>query len=114
MRPTDKELLKIKNVLFTFGSGRFDHHLSTTLMNKEELQKLSTEELKKKAQGTKTLIFIFIPIILGLIFFIVRDYFSGSNVDMPSLTIMICAVGGMVALFPELKKIQEVLDDRNT
>ncbi|MEN0051750.1 MAG: hypothetical protein AAF806_32090 [Bacteroidota bacterium] len=81
-------------------------------MKKEELKKLSNEELQKKAKSTKTLIGIFIPIILTLLFFGIRDYLEG-EANTPVTIIMICSVGGMVSLFPELKSIREELKSRN-
>lgn len=82
-------------------------------MKKEELQQLTTEELKKKATSHKSLIGIFIPIIIGLFYFVFRDYFRGEEVDMAVLTIAICSIGGAVSVYPELKKVQEVLKERH-
>ena len=82
-------------------------------MKKAELQKLTTEELQKKEKGIKTLIFLFIPIILALLYFGFRDYINGENVDMPISIIAICSIGGLVSLFPELKNVQKELKTRN-
>lgn len=81
-------------------------------MNKEELKQLSNEELKKKEKSTKTLIGIFIPIILALLYFGIRDYRNGET-NTPITIITICSIGGLVSLFPGLKSIQEELGDRN-
>ncbi|MEM8523477.1 MAG: hypothetical protein AAGG68_02480 [Bacteroidota bacterium] len=81
-------------------------------MKKEELKELSNEALQKKEKSTKTLIGIFIPIILVLLFFGVRDYLNG-EANTPVTIITICSIGGMVILFPELKSIREELKDRN-
>lgn len=81
-------------------------------MKQEELKKLSQEELLKKEKSTKTLIGIFIPIIILLLFFIFRDYFNGKELDMANITIVICSIGGMASLFPNLKKIQNELKER--
>jgi len=81
-------------------------------MNKEELKKLSKEELTKKEEGTKFLMGLFIPIILGLLYYSFRDYQNGET-NMPISIITICSVGGLVSLFPELKNIQEELKSRN-
>lgn len=83
-------------------------------MKKEELSKLTIEELKGKAQGNKTLIGIFIPIIMGLFYFIIRDYFKGEGIDMATLTIAICSIGGMVSIFPTLKAINNELEKRDS
>ena len=80
-------------------------------MNKEELSKLSDEALKKKSKDTKTLIGIFIPLILGLLFFGIRDYTNGET-NTPITIITICTIGGMISLFPGLKSIQEELKNR--
>lgn len=81
-------------------------------MNKEELNKTSTEALKKKLASTNALIGIFVPIILGLAYFLVRDYWRGEGVDMAILTIIICSIGGMVSLFPQRKAMKEELMKR--
>ncbi len=81
-------------------------------MKKEKLIKLSKQELLEKEKSTKVFIGIYIPIILGLFYFSLRDYFNGDEVEMPSLIIAICAVGGMVTLFPTLKAIQNELKER--
>lgn len=82
-------------------------------MKKEALEKLTTKELEKKAKSHKTLIGIFIPLIIALFFFVIRDYFKNDEMEISSLTIAICTVGGLVSVIPELKKVQEVLKERN-
>ncbi|MEM8907479.1 MAG: hypothetical protein AAGD05_06505 [Bacteroidota bacterium] len=82
-------------------------------MKKTELKSMSTEALKKKEKETKTLIGVFIPIILGLLYFSFRDYFMGEEVDMPILIITLCSIGGMVSLIPELRQVQEEWNNRN-
>jgi len=77
-------------------------------MNNEKLENLSDKELKKKETNTKTLIGLFIPIILGLLYFGFREYQNG-EVDMPISIIAICSIGGLVSLLPNLKSIQEEL-----
>lgn len=81
-------------------------------MNKEELKKLSLEELKKKKKNTKTLMIIFVPLILSLAYFSIEQYVREGQLDWPLTTITICTVGGLVALFPEWKAIQEELNSR--
>ena len=81
-------------------------------MKKPELEKLTTEQLKQKEKGSKTMIGIFIPIILLLLFFAFRDYFRGEELDMTTITIILCSIGGMVSIFPEVKVIREILKER--
>ena len=81
-------------------------------MKATELKQLSDDELQKKEKGTKSLIGIFVPIILGLLFFIFRDYFRGNELDWSILTITICTVGGMLSLLPQLKAIRKELNSR--
>ncbi len=81
-------------------------------MNKEELKNLSTEKLLEKEKGTKTLIGIFIVLILALGFFVFREYFTGTDNSSTGIIIWICTVGGLTATFPELKAIREELKNR--
>ena len=83
-------------------------------MKKTDLQHLTDEELKKKERNAKTLIGIFIPIILGLLYFGLRDYINGEKADMPVLIIAICSIGGMVSVFPDLKAVRTELKNRNS
>ena len=80
-------------------------------MKNEELTKLSNEELKKKEKNMKTLMGLFIPIILGLLYFGVRDYLD-DKINTPITIITICSIGGLTSLFPGLKRIQEELKSR--
>ena len=73
-------------------------------MKNEELTKLSNEELKKKEKNMKTLMGLFIPIILGLLYFGVRDYLD-DKINTPITIITICSIGGLISLFPGLKRI---------
>ena len=81
-------------------------------MKTEELKKLSNEELKKKENSLKVMVGIFIPLILLLFFFVFRDYFENGEFDTGSLIIPICSVGGLVALLPELKSVQQEIKSR--
>ena len=81
-------------------------------MSKDKLKQLSNEGLQKKEKNTKTLIGIFIPIILLLLFFGIRDYIN-EDTNTPVTIITICSIGGMISLFPELKSIREELKNRN-
>ena len=81
-------------------------------MGNDKLEKLTTEQLKKKESGNKTLAVIFIPVILGLFFFVLRDYFNGDEIDMPTLIIAICSIGGLVSVWQSLRVIQKILKER--
>lgn len=76
-------------------------------MKKEALKKRTGAELRKKAQGIKTLTGIFIPLILGLSYFGLRGYASGEGAGLPVLIIAICSLGGLLSLLPELRAIRE-------
>lgn len=81
-------------------------------MANENLKDLSVEELKKKEKGQKSMILIFIPIIVGLFYFIIRDYLNGEEADWALITIAICTLGGPATLYPQLKEIQKELNSR--
>lgn len=81
-------------------------------MQEDKLKQLSKEKLVEKMKGTKFLIGLFIPIIILLAFFIIRDYIKTDEMDVPTLIITICSIGGMFTLFPELKKMKEELKRR--
>lgn len=82
-------------------------------MAKEKLKELSVEELKKKEKNFKTLIVIFIPIIIGLFYFVIREYFKEEEMDWSILTAAICTLGGPLTIYPELKEVQKELKARN-
>lgn len=82
-------------------------------MKEAELKKLTKEALEKKVKGHKTLIGIFIVVIAAFIYFMVSDYLKGREIDSSISLITICSLGGMFALFPELKAIQTELKSRN-
>ena len=82
-------------------------------MKQEDLQKLSEEDLLKKQKNVKTLIGIYIPVILALAFFIIRDYFTEDKVDSSMTVILICSIGGFTSLFPSLRMLKEELAERN-
>lgn len=81
-------------------------------MAKEKLKEQSIDELKKKEKGLKTFIGIFIPLIIGLFFFVIRDYLQGEEMDWSILTIAICTLGGPATLYPQLKEVQNELMTR--
>ena len=82
-------------------------------MAKENLQELTLEQLKKKERSHKTLIGIFIPLIFGLFYFVLRDYFKGEEMDWPMFTIAICTLAGPFTIYPELQAIQKEIKSRN-
>lgn len=81
-------------------------------MDIEKIKEIPTEELQKKEKSTKRLITVFIPTILGLGYFVVRNYMKGESFDTTSAILILCAIGGMISLFPELKAIQKELKER--
>lgn len=80
-------------------------------MKKEDLIDLSDEELQQKEKNTKTLISIFIPLVLLLLYFEIDAYYKGKGI-MPMSIITICAIGGLVSLLPDLRKIKQELKKR--
>lgn len=81
-------------------------------MAKEKLKEQSVEQLTAKAKSLKLFIGIFIPLILGLFFFIIREYVNGEELDWAMITIAICTLGGPATLYPELKEVQQELKTR--
>lgn len=81
-------------------------------MAKEELKDLSVEQLKNKQKGLKVFIGFFIPLIIGLFYFVLYDYFNGEGIDWPIFTIAVCTLGGPATLYPELKEVQKELKSR--
>jgi hypothetical protein len=82
-------------------------------MAKEKLKELSVEQLKKKEKGLKMFIWIFIPLIIGLFYPVIRNYFNGEETDMSKLIIAICTLAGPATIYPELKEVQKELKSRN-
>jgi hypothetical protein len=82
-------------------------------MAKEKLKELSVEQLKKKEKGLKMFIWIFIPLIIGLFYPVIRNYFNGEETDMSILIIAICTLAGPATIYPELKEVQKELKSRN-
>lgn len=83
------------------------------MSKKEKLQELPVEVLKKKEKSLKMFIGIFIPLIIFLFFFVIRDYFNEEEIDWLMLTIAICTLGGPATLYPELKEIQKEIGTRS-
>ena len=82
-------------------------------MNKSELKDLPLDKLKIKEKNTKTLIGVYIPIILAMLFFLGRDYINGKGIETTFLVITICAFGGFASLLSNLNVIREEVEDRN-
>lgn len=78
-----------------------------------KLEELSKEQLTNKEKSLKVFIGIFIPLIIGLFYFVLRDYFKGEEMDWSIITIAICTLGGPAALYPELKEVQKELKTRS-
>lgn len=78
-----------------------------------KLEDLSKEQLTKKEKSLKVFIGVFIPLIIGLFFFVFRTYFKGEEMDWSILTIAICTLGGPATLYPELKEVQKELKTRS-
>ncbi|WP_424003528.1 hypothetical protein [Maribacter sp. IgM3_T14_3] len=82
-------------------------------MEENKLTDLSIEELHKKRKNLQGAIFVFIPIIIGLLYFQIRNYLNDNEIDWAMLTIVICTLGGPVTLYPELKKIKDEIANRS-
>ncbi len=78
-----------------------------------KLEDLTKEQLTDKEKSLKMFIGIFIPLIIGLFYFVLRDYFKGEEMDWSILTIAICTLGGPATLYPELKEVQKELKTRS-
>ncbi|MDR9416937.1 MAG: hypothetical protein RI564_11675 [Gracilimonas sp.] len=75
-----------------------------------DFKELSREELAKKIKSFKMLAGISAPIILGLIFFIVRDYLQGDGIDMALLTIVICSLSLPIIMFEKIKEMRKEMN----
>jgi hypothetical protein len=82
-------------------------------MEKPKLQELSLEQLKKKEKSLKIFIGIFIPLVVGLFFFVIQDYLNGEEIDWAIVTIAICTLGGPATFYPELKEVQKEIGARS-
>ncbi|PHI21160.1 hypothetical protein CEQ90_03835 [Lewinellaceae bacterium SD302] len=81
-------------------------------MKKDDLAKLSIEELKAKEKSLKIFVGVFIILIILLFFFLIRAYLDGAALDWSIMTIAICSLGGPAALYPELKQVQAEIKAR--
>jgi hypothetical protein len=90
-----------------------DFHTSKhRAMAKEKLEDLSTEELEKKEKGLKVFIGIFVLLIIGLFYPVIRSFIIGEEVDWAIFTIAICTLGGPATLYPEWVKVRKALQSR--
>ena len=81
-------------------------------MTEEELKKLTTEKLKERVIGHKTLIGFSIGMGLLFAYFIITDYLNGKEIEMFSLMMIAVLFIGISALLPELKATQKELASR--
>ncbi|NBC08017.1 MAG: hypothetical protein GVY26_12560 [Bacteroidetes bacterium] len=81
-------------------------------MGKTNLSELSAAELKTKSNSLKG--FIGLMLLLGffLLFYVIRAYLNGEELDMAITTIAICTFGGAVSMYPQLKEVQEEMQRR--
>jgi hypothetical protein len=82
-------------------------------MAKKDLKTLTIEELRKKEKDYLVVIWIFVPLIIGLFIPVITDLIKGNEVDMSILTIAICTLGGPVTVYPELKAVRKEISNRN-
>ena len=82
-------------------------------MKETELKKLTTEKLKEKVTGHKTLLGISIGLSIFFAFLGISDYLNGKEINMVNLIMIPCLFTGIFALFPELKALQKELANRN-
>ena len=83
-------------------------------VTKLNLKTISTEQLQAKEKSLKLFIGIFIPLIICLLFFVVRDYVDGGEFDWTIGVIALCSIlGGPVTLYPQLSAIQQELSSRS-
>ena len=81
-------------------------------MKEAHLKNMTDEDLQKKEKSSKTLIGIFIPLVLALFFFAGRSYLQEEALDLPSFTIAICTLGGLVITWGEWRQVKEEIETR--
>ena len=81
-------------------------------MKESELKELSVDELTKKLKNHKVLIGISLGLVIVYVLFSIKDYLNGIEIDSTMSIIMICCLGGVASLFPEMKAIQKELASR--
>lgn len=84
------------------------------MASKTKWTELTETELQKKEKNTRSLFWVFLPIIFVLFGFIIRDYRIGQEIDWSILTIAICSLAGPALLYPEWKSIREELQKRRS
>ncbi len=82
-------------------------------MAKAKLEELSVEQLKAKRKSLKLFIGLFLLLIVGLFYFIIRDYLAGNEIDWSIFTIAVCTIGGPATLYPDLQEVRKELTTRN-
>ncbi|WP_157687277.1 hypothetical protein [Jiulongibacter sediminis] len=83
-------------------------------MAKSDLSSMTQEELHKKEKGLKMLIAFFIPIILLLFFFVLKDFLEGKEMDWSMLTIAICTLAGPITIYPQFQEVRKELSSKRT
>ena len=82
-------------------------------MTNSKLEELTEKELKEKEKGLKVLMIVFIPLVLGIFYFVFKDYFNAKEMDFAMLTVAICTLGGPAVLYPQLKEVKRELKNRS-
>jgi hypothetical protein len=83
-------------------------------MKKEELKEMTTEELRQKEKSTKYFLLLMVMLTISLLYFVLRNYFTGAEFDMPLFIIALCTLGGLLSLLPNWKAIRSELSSRNS
>ena len=81
-------------------------------MDSEKLKYLTIEELQKQENNMKRIVWLFVPIIGGLLYFNLQEYQNGKDLINTMSIITICAIGGLVSLFPNMSSIRREIDQR--
>lgn len=81
-------------------------------MEKEKLKAMTTVELENKRKGLRLFSGLFIFLILALSFFEGRSYLISDEINWPSVTIIICTVGGFAMVYEELRQVRKELKGR--
>ena len=82
-------------------------------MKEAALKKMSVEDLEKKLKSHKTIIGISAGLVIVYVLIFIKDYLDGKSIDSSMSIILICCMGGVASLFPEIKAINKELATRN-